>query len=347
MGAMQMADKIQFRRDTSANWTSVNPILSQGELGLETDTGKYKIGNGSTAWNSLSYGALSGAVGALDLTPTTDPSPPASNLTLYSKEIGGRIMPKWIGPAGVDTPIQPFIGMNKIGLWSAVGNSNAVPPIFGYGALTIVGTATARNVANTNLFSRMRRLGIVSAATGGSLASFRQAAAQVYIGDGGGYQGFFKVCRFGISDAATVSGARMFVGISSSVAAPTNVEPSTLTNCIGIGHRAADTNLHLFYGGSSAQTPINLGANFPTNTLSVDMYELILFSPPNQNGVVKYRVLRLNTGHVAEGTLPTSNGVVLPATTTVLSYMWGYRTNNATALAVGIDLVSDYIETDY
>jgi hypothetical protein len=50
-----MANKIQFRRDTAANWTSANPTLSQGELGFETDTNKFKLGTGSTAWNSLDY----------------------------------------------------------------------------------------------------------------------------------------------------------------------------------------------------------------------------------------------------------------------------------------------------
>lgn len=50
-----MADIIQIRRDTSANWTTANPTLAQGEPGFETDTGKFKIGNGSTAWNSMSY----------------------------------------------------------------------------------------------------------------------------------------------------------------------------------------------------------------------------------------------------------------------------------------------------
>jgi len=50
-----MADVIQIRRDTAANWTSVNPVLHQGEHGLETDTGKEKIGDGVTAWNSLAY----------------------------------------------------------------------------------------------------------------------------------------------------------------------------------------------------------------------------------------------------------------------------------------------------
>ena len=53
-----MAVKIQFRRDTASNWTSNNPVLSDGELGLETDTSRYKIGNGSSAWSALSYSSL-------------------------------------------------------------------------------------------------------------------------------------------------------------------------------------------------------------------------------------------------------------------------------------------------
>jgi hypothetical protein len=50
-----MADLIQIRRDTAANWTSANTVLAQGELGAETDTSKIKIGDGSTAWSSLAY----------------------------------------------------------------------------------------------------------------------------------------------------------------------------------------------------------------------------------------------------------------------------------------------------
>ena len=57
-----MAVKIQLRRDTAAAWTSANPVLAQGELGLETDTTYYKIGNGSTAWNSLAYGSIAGTL---------------------------------------------------------------------------------------------------------------------------------------------------------------------------------------------------------------------------------------------------------------------------------------------
>ena len=54
-----MANRIQLRRDTSANWTATNPVLTQGEIGLELNTGKIKIGTGTTAWSSLPYFSLS------------------------------------------------------------------------------------------------------------------------------------------------------------------------------------------------------------------------------------------------------------------------------------------------
>jgi len=57
-----MPVQIQFRRDTAAAWTAANPTLAAGELGLETDTSFYKIGDGSTAWNSLAYGTIAGVV---------------------------------------------------------------------------------------------------------------------------------------------------------------------------------------------------------------------------------------------------------------------------------------------
>ena len=50
-----MATRMQQRRGTAAQWTAANPVLGAGEIGFETDTNKFKIGNGSTAWTSLSY----------------------------------------------------------------------------------------------------------------------------------------------------------------------------------------------------------------------------------------------------------------------------------------------------
>jgi hypothetical protein len=61
---MPVVTQIQVRRGTASQWTSANPTLAAGEQGFETDTLKLKIGNGSTAWNSLAYVAT-GSVGTV------------------------------------------------------------------------------------------------------------------------------------------------------------------------------------------------------------------------------------------------------------------------------------------
>ena len=57
-----MIARIQLRNDTASAWTTANPVLAQGEFGIESDTLKQKIGDGITAWNALGYSAQ----------PTTD-----------------------------------------------------------------------------------------------------------------------------------------------------------------------------------------------------------------------------------------------------------------------------------
>ncbi len=55
--------QFQFRRGTASQWTSANPTLAAGELGLETNTNLFKIGDGSTTWSNLAYGGLQGPTG--------------------------------------------------------------------------------------------------------------------------------------------------------------------------------------------------------------------------------------------------------------------------------------------
>jgi hypothetical protein len=56
---MPVQTVIKLRRDTAANWASTNPTLAAGEQGYETDTGLSKIGDGTTAWDALSYASVS------------------------------------------------------------------------------------------------------------------------------------------------------------------------------------------------------------------------------------------------------------------------------------------------
>ena len=60
-----MGVRIQLRNDLATNWVTKNPILAQGEIGIETDSRKLKIGDGTTTWNHLIYYQFGDALGYL------------------------------------------------------------------------------------------------------------------------------------------------------------------------------------------------------------------------------------------------------------------------------------------
>lgn len=82
-------DGIQLRGDSKSNWESANPVLKERELGLETDTLKFKFGDGETRWNSLSYvfsleeGTIT--LGGNSITPLT------SNSVLDATKVSGTL----------------------------------------------------------------------------------------------------------------------------------------------------------------------------------------------------------------------------------------------------------------
>ena len=81
-----MPTKIQLRRDTAADCN--NPTLSAGEFGWESDTNRFKIGTGSTAWNSLSYSDTLKTLGDISVTGSTISAPSNGDLSLTTSGTG-------------------------------------------------------------------------------------------------------------------------------------------------------------------------------------------------------------------------------------------------------------------
>ena len=77
-----MAQQILLRRGTALQWTTANPILAQGEQGLETDTNLIKIGDGSTTWTLLSYTSAIGLLKANNLNDLANVVTARTNLGL-------------------------------------------------------------------------------------------------------------------------------------------------------------------------------------------------------------------------------------------------------------------------
>ena len=121
-----MASKIQIRRDTAANWTSADPTLSTGELGLETDTRKLKSGDGATAWTSLAYYTL-GTAGYAAYADTT------ANFTGTLQEGGSNV----VTAGDLGTNVATFLGTP-----SSSNLASAVTDETGSGALAFATSPT-------------------------------------------------------------------------------------------------------------------------------------------------------------------------------------------------------------
>jgi hypothetical protein len=116
---MPVVTQVQVRRGTAAQWTSANPTLASGEQGFETDTLKLKIGNGSTAWNSLAYVAT-GSTGTV------------TSVAAGTGLTGGTIT--GTGTIALSTPVS-------------VANGGTGISSFGTGVATWLGTPSSANLA--------------------------------------------------------------------------------------------------------------------------------------------------------------------------------------------------------
>ena len=299
-------------------------------------------------------GAFSGAShvyvnnGLLELEVAEPPAaPPAGRMTLFARGVAGRNLPAFVGPSALESLLQPWLARSSVAWFKPPGNATTVQTM-GMAAPTATGTATAANVATANVHQAMRRLeyAVTTAATT-AVAGARGAAAQYHLGTTGTQLGGLTfVARFGPSrGVAANTTRRFFAGLTSNTAAPTDADPTAGTvwaNLVGVVADAADVNFHIAHrSGTGAVTKINTGIPkaYADNT---EMFELALFSAPNQPTAVGYRFTRLGDGLAFSGTINTA----LPAASTLLT--WQVWTSvGGTSAVVGVSVASVYIETDF
>jgi hypothetical protein len=179
------------------------------------------------------------------------------------------------------------------------------------GGITIAttGSTIARSVASTNFASKQVRKGFYgSVVSTGRYTGTRGSALLWYLGGG-----FKYVCDVYISDTAFGSGCRQFYGMAGQTTDLTytdSVLVSSLTNIIGVGSDAADTNLQVFYNDATGTaTKIDLGVNFPANRTAgaalTTVYSIELYND-SASTEVKYCVRNKETGSSAMGTITTN-----------------------------------------
>lgn len=276
----------------------------------------------------------------LGTSPTT---PPADNLNVFGRNVGGRMMLAIKGPSGLDTSLQPHLGRNKVKRHIPQGNSTTAIEAAGI-TLTATGTPTAGTVGVATLQQAISRIlyAVATAATT-AVAGGHMNAAQHFIGSPGGkIGGFHFIWRFGPSTGAAANTTRRgFCGFTSGVAAPTDADPSTQANVLGVGCDASDTTWHFMHrNGTGTVVKVNTGITKSAADFT-EAYELAMFCPPGGTAVqMTFTNLTADVvaAYEATGSLPTATTLLAPR---------AYFSVGGTSSAIGLAHMGLYIETDY
>lgn len=271
--------------------------------------------------------------------------PPAANVSMFGRSIGGRLMPAFMGPSGLDSVLQPHIARNRVSWIQWVGTAALANTQVGFPvAPTYLGTVTMRTPDATSLYQSIRRLGLVSAATAGSNGYVRIAASHWLRGNVADMGGFHWISRFGVADPSPVANALMFVGFTGANGAIANsTNPTTLANTIGVGQIPSSNNLQIITNRSQA-TGYTIDTGLLCNVGNTAIWDVAMFSAPNDDKV-QFTIQNLANSAQSYYTSVVANSTNLPlGNTTLIPQMW--RSNNTAASVVAIDVISLYIETD-
>lgn len=276
----------------------------------------------------------------------TPGSPTPGSVQLGESSLAGIDWPSWRSAQSPERFFNPLLNRTKfVGIVGTAGSNFVL-----YGALQDNGLtrdgASGNRVNNTTYRMRQATSTFYMGATQNQMRRAYSTISTNWMGDGEGRGGFLCMIRFTTGDnwgTPPSANSRFFIGLSSSTSEQTNVNPATVINQIGIAKIDGSPNLNIVYGGSSAQTPINLGASFSATDLT-GFYELILYSDPNDATQVRYILNRWGgaTAAITETTgiqsIPnTTPGTTLPAAATGLGPRWWICNHtDATPAAIGV-----------
>jgi hypothetical protein len=261
------------------------PTIATGYGLLEPTPGTVEVDN--TVIAPLDSPALTGTATAVNLntsgTLTTSGilnADGTNNLAAYTTYYGGHIL------------VNPW-GRNTM-RYEAIANSATVVTDGGV-AWTASGTAAAVTIANTNLFTRTRRIQYPTGGTANTLAGIRNVVLENFP-----IQGIRSSVVVGNSLSAAQT-RRVFIGFGGIAQQLTNAAYSSLTayvNLFGFGYDTTHSNWQFVHNDSTgAPTVVDLGVDYPCNTINTDMFQFEIDVVPTGSTTydLKYKATNLTT----------------------------------------------------
>jgi Repeat of unknown function (DUF5907) len=246
---------------------------------------------------------------------STPATPAAGGINVYAKDYAGGCETSVLDDLAVEVFMQRSLLSKNIQFWQSASGTGLT--VWGAAGLTVTGANVTASIDVTNAYTRQIRVdGLVTVAASNAVAGYRSQAPYRSIGAAAaGLGGFIAHLVGGPATGLANTSARFFMGMANTSAAPTDVEPSSITNIVGVGYDSADANYQIMHRGTGGITKIDLGASFAVGTTNrTDLLKLTLKADPGTTQRVGYHVRNIANGNEASGVITTN----MPANTLLL-----------------------------
>lgn len=265
-------------------------------------------------------------------------SPAAGYLRSFTRNRAGRMLPHFMGPAGVDVALQPAMFGNSIAMWLP-GTGTTVAINFGEAwTARNAGTSAAQahpTRASTSAITSMKRATFGTGTTIAGSSGIQSTNTVAWRGNAAGLGGFFYHCRFAVGTYA--ADLRVFIGLSALNAA-LNGEPSAQNNTIGIAKDSTDSVWQLVERSAAVTTKTTTGLS----TGGAEILDFTMFAAPNGSSVT-CRLVNAVTGQVYVDNVVLNTSLPV-ATTFLYAHAQIQSVSGTTAKLLALNRI--YVETD-
>jgi hypothetical protein len=279
----------------------------------------------------------------LDLPVSTNPSAPAGGRALiYPKNASGY---DWVTKDALGNEVNITDPLKGGRGWIIPNAGSTSVTQIAIGSLTATGTATAAALSITSKQTRIRRLDyLVTAAAATAVAGWRITSPHLVRGNTPGVGGFYSRQVFGPATGVATATNRGFVGLTATTSAPTDVQPSTLVSCIGVGWDAADANMQIMHNDASGTcTKVDLTSAFIVPTIDRNgLFQLDIWCASNESKL-NWSLTDLINGTTVTGDTGVSTDI--PTNTTYLAER-GWMSVGGTSSVIGIAFAGLYYQTE-